>query len=384
MLKKSFEPLTKQGMALFHRGAGPCPVMGFFLLLLAALMVTGMEAADSGARRDWPVFGGAAENQHYSRLAQINKSNAGKLKVAWTFDTGETGGLQTSPLVIGGTMYAYTPSQKVIAVDAATGKLRWKFDSQVGTQQPSRGLMYWSSGKDKRLLAGITNFVYALDLDTGKPILTFGKQGRIDLSEGLGHDAAAQSIALTTPGVVYQDLLIVGGREPETLPAPPGDIRAFDVRTGKLRWSFHTIPHEGEFGADTWPKDAWQHSGAANNWAGMALDAKRGIVYVPTGSAAFDFYGGDRPGDNLFANCSARVEREDGRADLALSGRQARRLGSRFSFASGVGHGEARRQRSGCGSADQQAGICLSVRSRERASAISTGIARLSRQHRAG
>ncbi len=279
---------------------------------VTALLLFQMEAADPAARHDWPVFGGAAENQHYSRLSQINKSNVAKLKVAWTFDTGETGGLQTSPLVIGGTMYAYTPSQKVIAVDAATGKLRWKFDSQAGTQQPSRGLMYWAAGKDKRLLAGITNFVYELDAETGKPILTFGKQGRIDLSEGLGHDAAAQSIALTTPGVVYQDLLIVGGREPETLPAPPGDIRAFDVRTGKLRWSFHTIPHEGEFGADTWPKNAWQHSGAANNWAGMALDVKRGIVYVPTGSAAFDFYGGDRAGDNLFANCLLALNAKTG------------------------------------------------------------------------
>ena len=264
------------------------------------------------ARRDWPVYGGGAENNRYSRLTQINRKNVHKLKVAWSFDTCETGGLQTSPIIVAGVMYAYTPSQKVIAIDAATGKLRWKFDSGVGSLQPARGLVYWASGTDRRILAGVMNFVYALNADTGQPIPAFGKQGRIDLSEGLGRDAESNSIALTSPGVVYEDLLIVGGREPETLPAPPGDIRAFDVRTGKIRWSFHTIPHAGEFGADTWPADAWKHSGAANNWAGMAVDPRRGIVYVPTGSAAFDFYGGDRVGDNLFANCLLALNAKTG------------------------------------------------------------------------
>ena len=258
------------------------------------------------------MYGGSAENNRYSPLKQINRGNAHKLKVAWTFDTGESGGLQTSPLVIGGVVYAYTPSQKVIALDAQTGKLIWKFDSGIGSLQPARGLAYWTDGKERRILAGVMNYVYALDAASGKPIATFGESGRIDLCKGLGRDAAAKSIAVTSPGIVYQDLLIVGGREPETLPSPPGDIRAFDVRTGALRWSFHTIPHEGEFGADTWPRDAWKRSGAANNWAGMALDARRGIVYVPTGSAAFDFYGGDRSGDNLFANCLLALNAKTG------------------------------------------------------------------------
>ena len=146
------------------------------------------------------------------------------------------------------------------------------------------------------------NFVYALNPATGKVISTFGKNGRIDLREDLGRDPAVQSVALTSPGVLYKDLLIVGGRNPETLPAPPGDIRAYDVRTGALRWSFHTIPHPGEFGYDTWTKDAWKTSGAANNWAGMAVDQQRGIVFVPTGSAAPDFYGATRTGDDLFAD----------------------------------------------------------------------------------
>jgi quinoprotein glucose dehydrogenase len=153
------------------------------------------------------------------------------------------------------------------------------------------------------VFVAVQSYVYALDADTGKPIPGFGKSGRIDLREGLGRDPATLSIVLTTPGVVYDDLLIVGGRTPEALPAPPGDVRAYDVRTGQLRWSFHTIPRPGEYGYETWPKDAWKYTGSANNWAGMAVDEKRGIVYVPTGSPASDFYGGDRLGNNLFG-CS--------------------------------------------------------------------------------
>lgn len=262
---------------------------------------------------DWPTYGGNSENTHYSSLAQINRSNVKQLTVAWSFDTGEEGGLQTSPLIVDGVLYGITPTQKIFALDAATGKLLWKFDSGIAGTQPDRGLSYWADGKDSRVLVGVMNFLYALDAATGKPIATFGNQGRIDLRENLGREpATSQSIYLTSPGTVYKDLIIVGGRNPETLPAPPGDIRAYDVRTGKLRWSFHTIPHPGEFGYDTWPKEAWKSSGAANNWAGMALDPKRGIVYVPTGSAAFDFYGADRIGDDLFANCLIALNAETG------------------------------------------------------------------------
>lgn len=226
-----------------------------------------------------------------------------KLRVAWSFDTTETGGLQTSPIVVHGVLYGITPSQKVFALDAATGTLKWKFDSGVTSTQPNRGLAYWEHGNDSRIIAGVMSFVYELNAKTGEPISSFGGQGRIDLRENLGREPAAVSIALTSPPVVYKDLFIVGGRDPETLPAAPGDIRAYDVRNGKLRWSFHTIPHPGEYGYETWPKNTWKTSGAANNWAGMTLDAKTGIIYVPTGSAAFDFYGGDRIGDDLFANC---------------------------------------------------------------------------------
>ena len=266
----------------------------------------------SGQSRDWPVYGGSPEYLHYSSLSKINRSNAKQLQVAWTYDTGEQGGLQTSPLVVDGVLYGITPTQKIFAVDAATGKELWKFDSGIKGMQPDRGLACWSDTNDKRIFVGVMNFLYALDAKTGKPIPNFGTDGRVDLQENLGREPRFQSIALTSPGVIYKDLIIVGGRNPETLPAPPGDIRAYDVRSGKLRWSFHTIPHPGEFGYDTWPKDAWKTSGAANNWAGMSLDRKRGIVYVPTGSAASDFYGGDRVGDDLFANCLLALNAETG------------------------------------------------------------------------
>jgi len=215
--------------------------------------------AHATGQQDWPVYGGTPANNHYSNLSQINRKNVSHLAVAWSFDTQEEGGLQSSPIIVDGVLYGITPTQKVFSLDAATGKLLWKFDSGIRGTQPDRGLAYWIDGKDKRILVGVMNFLYALDAATGNPIPSFGNAGRIDLRENLGREpSSAQSIALTSPPVVYKDLVIVGGRNPETLPAPPGDIRAFDIRTGKLRWSFHTIPRPGEFGYDTWPKDAWK------------------------------------------------------------------------------------------------------------------------------
>ncbi len=289
------------------------------LALLMPLSSTAQEnppptSAAAQISQDWPRYGGNAENNHYSPLAQINRSNVAKLQVAWNFDTGEEGGLQTNPLIVGGVLYGITPTQKIFALDAASGKLRWKFDSGIAGTQPDRGLAYWSSGASSRILVGVMNYLYALDAATGKPIPDFGDAGRIDLRENLDREpASANSIYLTSAGLVFEDSIIVGGRNPETLPAPPGNIRAFDVRTGKLRWTFHTIPLPGEFGYDTWPTDAWKTSGAANNWTGMSLDAARGIVYVPTGSPAFDFYGADRVGDNLFADCLIAIDARTGK-----------------------------------------------------------------------
>ncbi len=299
-----------------------CGVLAISSLLYATRVIVHVSAGQvphsSGSdssreiRTDWPVYGGTAENKHYSNLTQINRTNVKELKVAWSYDTGEKGGLQTSPIIVADVLYGITPTQKVFAVNAANGKLLWKFDSGMNATQPDRGLAYWSNERDKRILVGVMNFLYALNASTGKPIASFGKAGRIDLRGELGRNPERQSVALTSPGIVYKDVIIVGGRNPETLPAAPGDIRAYDVLSGKLRWSFHTIPHPGEFGYETWPKDAWKYSGAANNWAGMAVDPKRGIVYVPTGSAAFDFYGADRVGDDLFANCLIALKAKTG------------------------------------------------------------------------
>jgi len=278
--------------------------------LAVVLFTASMFAAE---HRDWRAYGGGPAGIRYSPLQQISRSNVAHLRVAWTYDTHDgPGDPQTQPIVVDGVLYGITPTHKTVALDAAHGRLLWTFDSGIPGRGPNRSVVWWSSGRERCLFVAVQSFVYALDPATGKPIPTFGAAGRIDLRENLGREPAKQSYVLTSPGIVYRDLLIVGGRLPEALPAAPGDIRAYDVRTGALRWSFHTIPHPGEFGYDSWPPTAWTYSGGANNWAGMALDEKRGIVYAPTGSAASDFYGADRLGDNLFANCLIALDAATG------------------------------------------------------------------------
>ena len=292
----------------------------FFKRLLLSAILLGLAGACgrlSAQQTDWAVYNGGFDGDHYSKLSQINRANVHRLQQAWRFDTGEQGMMETNPLVVHGILYGYTPTQKVIALDAVTGKLKWKFDSGIHGTQPVRGLTYWAenrnSGKQARIFAGVMNFLYCLDAETGEPIPTFGDRGRVDLRKDLGRDYETQSVALTTPGVIYEDLIIVGGRNPETHPAPPGYIRAYDVDTGQLRWSFHTIPLPGEPGYETWPKDAYKNAGAANNWAGMVLDVEHGIVYAPTGSAVMDFYGGDRVGNDLYADTLLALDANTGK-----------------------------------------------------------------------
>jgi quinoprotein glucose dehydrogenase len=287
----------------------------FVLLAMISIMGAQPRGRPAVGYRDWQAYGGGPDSIRYSTLTQINRSNVHRLRVAWTYDTGDAfpgSEMQCNPIVVDGTLFATTPKLRVIALHAATGKLKWSFEPEGMGRGRNRGVVYWADGTDQRVFTSCRSYLYALDARTGRPMPGFGKQGRIDLREGLGRDPDGLPVMLTTPGVIYKDLLIVGHLTSEGLPSAPGDIRAFDVRTGKLRWSFHTIPHPGEFGHATWPPDAWRYIGGANSWPGLALDVRRGIVYAPTGSAAFDFFGSNRIGDNLFANSLLALKADTG------------------------------------------------------------------------
>ena len=290
------------------------------LLLLAIGAAPRDRVIPKAGYRDWKVYQGGPESIHYSNLAQINRANVHNLTVAWTHDAGDEfkgSEMECNPIVVDGLLFATTPKLRVIALDAATGKLIWSFDPNEGRpaigRSRNRGVAWWGEGADQRIYVVARQYLYALDAKTGKPVAGFGDNGRVDLRQGLGRPLDESMISATTPGIVYKDLLILGSLCAETIPAAPGDIRAYDVSTGKLRWSFHTIPHPREFGYGTWPKDAWQYIGAANNWAGMSVDQERGMVFASTGSAAFDFYGANRIGDNLFANCVLALKAETGK-----------------------------------------------------------------------
>ncbi len=288
-----------------------------FVSFLAPTAIASGPARDipRSGYREWSVYGGGPESIRYSTLSQINRANVGQLRLAWSYDTGDAfpdSEMQCNPIVVNGLLYATTPKLRVFALDAAKGTRVWVFDPNEGREVKSRtrirGLVHWRG----RIYFAARQYLYALDATSGKPIASFGRGGRIDLREGLGRDPETLSVSANTPGVVYKDLLIIGSLISEDLPAAPGDIRAYDLRSGKLRWAFHTIPRPGEFGYETWPKEAWKHIGGANNWSGLSLDEKRGLVFAGTGSAAFDFYGGNRAGDNLFANCLLALKADTG------------------------------------------------------------------------
>lgn len=258
---------------------------------------------------EWSAYNGGLSNNKYAPIDQINKENIQNLEVAWSYQVRpeeRSWDIKCNPLMVNGKLYAITASKNLVALDATNGQEKWYMDfktiDSTGRQASARGVHYWEKGEDKRIFYVYSKYLYAINAETGTLINSFGENGRVSFDTGLGIPPAMM-VRLTTPGVIFKDLLIVGSFVSERLPAAPGHIRAFNVITGELEWIFHTIPKPGEYGYDTWPSDAHEYIGGANNWGGMSLDEERGIVYVPTGSPTYDFYGANRKGQNLFANC---------------------------------------------------------------------------------
>ncbi|MGE0438888.1 MAG: PQQ-binding-like beta-propeller repeat protein [Gemmatimonadales bacterium] len=265
---------------------------------------------------DWPVYQGSDNHDHYVTLSQITPENVGRLEVAWTYDTKDAfpgSEMQSNPVIIDGVLYAMSPKQRAFALDAATGQERWSFDPTNGNFTGPRIRYRGIVVHDGRVYFNYRHRLFSLDAGTGRPAPGWGNDsGWVDLRAGLGRPVEGLSVSASTPGVVYRDMLIVGTSVPEALPSAPGDIRAFDVKTGAIRWSFHTIPHPGEFGYDTWSPEAWKVAGGANAWSGVTVDQKRGMVFFATGSASYDFYGVNRLGDNLFANSIVALDANTG------------------------------------------------------------------------
>ena len=293
-------------------------------LFTVTVALLGFAFAPRAAEGDWPVYLGDKASTHFSALTQINRRNVGRLEVAWTYRSGDgrkddRSQIQCNPLVVDGVLYGTSPQLKLLALDAATGRELWRFDPFAdnaggGSVGVNRGVVYWSDGRDRRILFTAGHNLYAVDAGTGRPVVSFGQNGRVDVRDGLGRDASKLFVLPTTPGVLFRNLLILGDRVSEGPgPSAPGHIRAYDVRSGRMEWIFHTIPHPGEPGYETWPPDAWQHIGGANCWTGMAVDEGRGLVFIPTGSASFDFWGGNRIGQNLYANCLLALDAATGR-----------------------------------------------------------------------
>lgn len=262
----------------------------------------------------WQDYGGGADASQYSALSQINRANVGQLKIAWSYPIGDGNPYLFNPVVVDGVLYAMGKDNSIVALDAASGKEIWRH-ANGPAPITTRGLNYWESAdrKERRLLYSNANYLIELNAANGQPVTAFGNDGRVDLRLGLGRDPAKLNVQSMTPGRVFENLVILGSATNQEYDSAPGDIRAFDVRTGGLAWTFHTIPHEGEFGYETWPKDAWKTVGGSNAWAEMSIDTKRGILYVPTASPKYNFYGADRKGANLFGDCLLALDARTGK-----------------------------------------------------------------------
>ncbi len=289
--------------------------MTFTKLTLFSLLALALAAARA-ADVDWPLNGGIG-NARYSSLTEIDRGNVARLQLAWMYDSHDAfkgSEMQSNPVVVDGVLYVTTPTMKVVAIDAEKGRELWVFDPAAGSAvRPTRFRHRGVTVHKDRVFVTYRNFLWALDRTSGAPVKSFADGGRLDLREGFDRPLERVSISASTPPIVFEDLLILPSSVPETLPGTPGYIRAFDINSGKPRWTFHTIPQPGEFGYETWPKDAYKIAGGANAWSGLTLDAARGLLFAATGSASFDFYGVNRHGDNLFADCVLALDARTGR-----------------------------------------------------------------------
>ena len=281
----------------------------------ALCLTVALSAADPHAA--WRDYGGAADSAQYSSLTQVTRENVARLQVAWTYPIGENKRALFNPLVVDDLMYVIGRGNAILALAAATGREVWAYQPPADTVLiTSRGINYWESADrtHRHLLFASNHALRAIDARTGKPITDFGTGGSVDLRQGLDRDP--RTIALvqsTTPGRVFGDLLILGSATNQGYGSAPGDIRAFHARTGELVWTFRTIPRTGEPGAETWPRDARQTVGGANVWSEFTVDEARGIVFAPTASAKYNFYGADRVGANLYADCLLALDARTGR-----------------------------------------------------------------------
>ena len=291
--------------------------ISFILACAAGLLLVGCGAPDTTARyASWKAYAGSADGAQYSSLDQINRSNVERLELAWSYSTGDNNRYFFAPVVVDDTAYVLAKNHSIVALDATTGEERWVHEPGADTTAiTNRGINYWESAdrSERRLFYARNHSLRAIDANTGKLIGDFGAGGEVNLKEGLGRDPDSFTIVQSySPGRVFEDLLILGSATNEGYGSAPGDVRAYDVRTGELVWSFHTIPHPGEFGYETWPPEAWKTVGGANVWSEFSVDVERAIVYLPVASAKYNFYGADRAGANLFSNSLVAVDARTG------------------------------------------------------------------------
>lgn len=295
-------------------------------ILLLLFLITACSKNDISAPelnhenyKNWHTFLGDKASTQYSSLNQINIENVHQLEIAWTFSTrdlieGVRTEIQANPIIIDGILYSTTPLKKLFALNASSGELLWMFDPFDGEEPAARGVnrgvAYWTDGRDdQRLLYVAGDRLYSVNAQNGYLNDDFGENGSLDFATGLGRDAIGVTATATSPGIIHHDMLIIGSR---VFNRAPGHIRAFNVRSGEIEWIFHTIPHPGEYGYDTWPPDAWTRIGNTNSWPGMSLDEEREIVFVPVASPGHDFYGGDRHGENLFGTSLLALDANNG------------------------------------------------------------------------